>query len=148
MINQYQISFDNSLIDSILKLKNIDRGLKHSNVGGWHSTPFYNIPDWFRHYAEVIEATAKYKIHNFWFNINDQGHSNKWHTHGSNFGLIGIWYLQTPLLSGDFQIKIKNNIETIIPYRDLLITHPSGLDHRVTENLSDQSRISVAFNFN
>jgi hypothetical protein len=147
MIDQYQISFEDSLIDSILKLKNIDRGVKHSNVGGWHSTPFYKTPDWFNSYANTIEAVSKHKIYNFWFNVNSRGHSNRWHTHGSNFSLIGIWYLQVPISSGDFQIKIENNIKTITPYRNLLITHPSGLDHCVTENLSDHDRISVAVNF-
>lgn len=147
MIQRFRISVEDTLIDFILELQKVDRGVNYSNVGGWHSTPFYGIPDWFETYAENIETKAGCNIHNFWFNVNDRGHSNKWHTHGTSFDLIGIWYLQVPESSGDFQIKIENNIETIVPYRELLLTHPSGLEHRVTENLSDQSRISVAFNF-
>jgi hypothetical protein len=147
MIVQYQIPFENLLIDSILKLKNIDRGVKHSNVGGWHSTPFYNIPDWFESYFKIIEKTINNKIHDYWFNINEHGHSNKWHTHGNNFSFIGVWYLQTPDNSGNFCVEIDNKIETIVPYPELFITHPCGINHCVTENQSNQSRVSVAFNF-
>ena len=147
MIKQYQISFDNSLIDHILKLKNIDQGVKYSNVGGWHSTPFYSIPDWFESYSGMIQQTTNKAIHNFWFNINDLGHSNKWHIHGNNYAFIGVWYLQTPPNSGNFCVEIDNKIETIVPYSGLFITHPCGLNHCVTENQSSQSRISVAFNF-
>ena len=147
MIRQYQISFDNLLIDSILKLKSIDQGVKYSNVGGWHSTPFYNTPDWFKFYFEIIETAVNNKIHSFWFNINEQGHSNKWHTHGNNYSFIGVWYLQTPSNSGNFCVEIDNKIEIMVPYSGLFITHPCGLNHCVTENQSVQSRISAAFNF-
>lgn len=147
MIREYQINFDNSLIDKIYELKKIDQGVKFSNIGGWHSTPFYKIPDWFESYAEVIQQTTDKIIHNFWFNINDPGHSNQWHTHGNNFDSIGVWYLQVPVNSGNFCLEANGKTEILVPYPSLFIVHLCGLNHSVSENLSNQSRISAAFNF-
>lgn len=147
MIQQYHISFDNSLIENIYKLKETDRGVKNSNVGGWHSKSFYDSPQWFLSYYNTVCSIVKKDIHNFWFNINGPNHSNKWHTHGNNYSLIGVWYLSIPKNSGNFQIEINDKLETIEPYTELFITHSCGLNHCVTENLSDQNRISVAFNF-
>jgi len=147
MIQQYKISFGQALIDNIYQLKETTKSVRNSNVGGWHSPASYNPPDWFKDYADIISKTADKKIHNFWFNINGPGHSNKWHTHGTNFSLIGVWYLQTPENCGNLEINIDESIEVIIPCTELFVTHPCGINHCVTENISSQDRISVAFNF-
>ena len=147
MIQQYKISFDQALIDNIYQLKETTKSVRNSNVGGWHSPASYNPPKWFKDYADTISKTAGKEIHNFWFNINGPGHSNKWHTHGTNFSLIGVWYLQTPENCGNFEIKINELTEIIVPYKDLFLTHPCGINHRVTKNLASQDRISAAFNF-
>ena len=147
MIQQYRISFDQSLIQYIYQLKEATKSVRNSNVGGWHSPAFYNPPEWFKDYADTISKTSDKKIHNFWFNINGLGHSNNWHTHGTNYSLVGVWYLQTPESSGNLLVEINGQIETIVPYPEMFITHPCGINHRVTENLANQDRISIAFNF-
>jgi hypothetical protein len=147
MIQQYRISFDQSLIDDIYNLKETTKGVRNSNVGGWHSPAFYDPPEWFKDYSNIISKTADKKIHNLWFNINGPGHSNSWHTHGTNYSFVGAWYLKTPENCGNLEIEINDTVEVVVPRTALFITHPCGINHRVTENLSDQSRISVAFNF-
>ena len=147
MIRQYSVAFDQFLIDKIYYLKETAKSVKNSNVGGWHSPAFYNPPEWFKDYADTISKTADKEIHNLWFNINGPGHSNSWHTHGTNYSLVGVWYLQTSENCGNLEIKINDSIEVVVPCIELFITHPCGTNHRVTENLSNQSRISVAFNF-
>lgn len=147
MIEKYYLSFDKSLVENIYKLKETDLGVKHSNVGGWHSKNFNQSPEWFQSYADAICQVVNQDIHSFWFNINDPGHSNKWHTHGNQFNLIGVWYLMVPKDSGNLEIDMNNNIEIVVPYPTLFVVHRCGINHRVTENRSSQSRISVAFNF-
>jgi len=147
MIQQYRISFDQSLIQYIYQLKETTKSVRSSNVGGWHSPASYNIPKWFEGYADTISKTTDKEIYNLWFNINGPGHSNNWHTHGTNYSLVGVWYLQTPESSGNLLVEINGQIETIVPYPEMFITHPCGINHRVTENLANQDRISIAFNF-
>jgi len=147
MIQQYTIPFDEALIEDIYKLKKNNRGVKNSNVGGWHSQSFYNPPEWFKDYSDVISKTADKEIDYLWFNINGPGHSNRWHTHGNSHSLIGVWYLRTTDNSGNLLFKVDNQIKTIIPCSKLFITHSCGINHCVTENLTDQDRVSVAFNF-
>jgi len=147
MIQQYTIPFDQSLIQDIYQLKKTTKGVRNSNVGGWHSQAFYDPLEWFKDYADIISETSNKKIYNLWFNINGPGHSNRWHTHGTNYSFVGVWYLQTPENSGNFLAEVNDQIKTIVPYPKMFITHPCGINHRVTENLTDQDRISVAFNF-
>ena len=147
MIQRNSVAFNQSLIDDIYNLKETTKGVRNSNVGGWHSPAFYDPLEWFKDYSNIISKTADKKIHNLWFNINGSGHSNSWHTHGTNYSLVGVWYLQTPKNSGNFLAEVNDQIKTIVPYPKMFITHLCGINHRVTENLTDHDRISVAFNF-
>lgn len=147
MIQQYRLDIPEKLIENIFADSLKRKSVNASNRGGYHSKPYHVPPPWFQDLANKISRLVDAEIHNFWFNINDAGHSNAWHKHGLDFKFLGVWYLQVPENSGNLEIKIDDRVETIVPYPTLLVIHSCEFNHRVTENQSDQSRISVAFNF-
>jgi len=147
MISQSQLSIPEGLIEEILTLRQQNKGVRNSNRGGWHSKAYDRPLDHWQPWIESVSNFVGKPIHNFWFNVNGSGHSNEWHNHGQHIRAVAVWYLQTPTNSGNFEYKLDNSIESLEPRCGLLITHRGGVDHRVTENLSTELRISVAFNF-
>ncbi len=147
MISKGHLDVPANLIDHILELATHNPGVKFSNQGGWHSEPFYQVSEEYRPWINTIVDFVGQDLNSFWFNINGPGHRNKWHDHGQQFKAIAVWYLQTPTNSGNFEYKLDNVVESIEPSYGLIITHPGGIQHCVTENLSTGLRISVAFNF-
>ena len=114
------------------------------------------------------------KCDGIWFNINPQYAYNFTHTHsGSDFS--AVYYLQIPKVKHNadhdtgnkivfdnpnaaqmnhqfFQNimnynEINSNTWAIEPQENMLVMFPSYLPHRVNQNLSEQDRISIAFNF-
>jgi len=147
MISQSHLSIPEGLIEEILRSRQTTKGVRNSNRGGWHSKAYYKPLDhWQPWIASVADFVGK-PVHNFWFNVNGPGHSNEWHNHGQRIGAVAVWYLQTPDNAGNFEYKTDTSTEILKPTAGLLITHRGGIDHRVTENLSTELRISVAFNF-
>jgi hypothetical protein len=147
MISQSQLSIPDGLIEEILILRQQNKGVRNSNRGGWHSKAYDRPLDHWQSWTDSVSNFVGKPIHNFWFNVNGPGHRNEWHNHGQRIRAVAVWYLQTPKNSGNFEYKLDSNIESLEPSPSLLITHRGGVDHRVTENLSTELRISVAFNF-
>ena len=147
MINQSYLPILEGLIEEILISRQQNKGVRNSNRGGWHSKAYYKPLDHWQIWTDAISDFVGRPIHNFWFNVNGPGHSNEWHNHGQRIRAVAVWYLQTPKNSGNFEYKIDTSTEILEPIAGLLITHRGGIDHRVTENLSEELRISVAFNF-
>jgi hypothetical protein len=147
MISQSHLSIPNGLIEEILISRQQNKGVRNSNRGGWHSKAYYKPLTHWQPWIDSVSSFVGKSIHNFWFNVNGPGHSNEWHNHGQRIRAVAVWYLQTPKNSGNFEYKTDTGTEIIEPLAGLLITHRGGIDHRVTENLSTELRISVAFNF-
>ena len=106
-----------------------------------------------------------------WVNVNEKHHYNEWHIHG-NSTLSGTYYIKHDgsKEQGDIIFKhpknlyiesahwpegiIKNtNIVTsgvvnIKPKSNMLLIFPSWLEHKVGNNLKDDTRISLSFNSN
>jgi uncharacterized protein (TIGR02466 family) len=118
------------------------------------------------HYANEycnFLSFEKVKLQNMWLNINRKKDLNSIHDHPDSV-LSGIFYIKTPEKSGKlifindffirfFPIKVKeynpNNSEiwSFIPKENYLYIFPSWLKHEVKPNLSEEERISLAFNF-
>ena len=147
MIQQHDLAVPPGLIEEVLVLKETLRSVRNSNQGGWHSAASYSIKPQWASWLQDLERLVGHKIHNYWFNVNGPGHSNKWHTHGVRFPAVAVWYLQTPANSGRLLIRQPEGIVAIDPRPGLIVQHPSGIDHSVEENLSTELRISVAVNF-
>jgi uncharacterized protein (TIGR02466 family) len=169
-----KLSIDlSSLKDSISELKLYDVGVNKSNEGGWHSG---DISDKFDNLFLLVKAECNNILHEFnitgscniksaWINANNYKDFNKIHTHPGSF-LSGVFYIKTPDNSGNiyfenpnpivehslYGIKIRernllNSISyEIKPQENDLLIFPSYLPHYVKPNLSNEERISLAFN--
>lgn len=123
-----------------------------------------------RHHIDQYELNYEYgiKIDNLWFSINGKHHYNLQHSHpGSHFACS--YYITVPKNSGkivfinpdklfEYQscfwresLKKYNTINTfkyaLQPVSSLLTIFPAHLDHYVESNKSNQSRITLSFNF-
>ena len=103
-------------------------------------------------------------IDNMWININSKHNFNWSHCHPGSV-LSGTFYVDVPedsnsnfIFEQDKNVSMSNYSEwikktdifdlewKIEPCNNLLLLFPSYLTHKVTPNLSDKERISIAFN--
>ena len=86
----------------------------------------------------------------FWFNIAKPGESTGWHDHKKGSILSGVYYLKVPQNSGNICFRIKQDKKwyfyEIESKENMLLLFDSKLEHSVKKNLSNQKRVSIAFN--
>ena len=154
-----------------------DKGIVRTNVQGWHSTTNMHERPEFKKLVNMLYDCQKtvyeqeyYEsepyLGNMWANINPPGGMNMPHLH-PNCLFSGVYYVKSNPNSGRLKIMDPRpgaqmympirkegdpgrdmwrdaNIEPI-PGR--IIMFPAWLWHSVEENISDNIRISVSFNF-
>ena len=97
--------------------------------------------------VEVFSNTYKFNNIYLWYNINVPGSYNNAHHHNEeNFESImsGVYYISAPVDSGDLIFTESN--ERYEPSSGSLIYFDPTTWHAVDVNLSDENRISMAFN--
>ena len=168
---------NNKLTQDIVNWSNQDKGVKKTNYNGWHSTtdmgnkPEYQllVTELMRMQKEIYdnEHLDRYaKLGNMWANINPPGGMNMPHIHPNSL-FSGVYYVKSQPNCGRLKImdprpgahmqmptrKSGNpgkdlwrdvNIE---PITGRIIMFPAWLWHSVEENMSNDIRISVSFNF-
>jgi len=159
----------------ILDLQCKDEGRIVSNRGGWQSQPIshhlitnllINIM------SQVVTYIAPFKIKSdmslqftqVWANINTKHDYNINHLH-SGF-ISGVYYIKTPPNSGKLIFHNPDKVQSILwhtenfdtitdetsltfeitPEPDLLVLFPAHLEHSVSQNNNDESRLSISFN--
>jgi hypothetical protein len=86
--------------------------------------------------------------HGFWFNEMPPGHSTTLHSHEELDELLSaVYYLRCPAASGRLILHDHDAQVMVIPRPGLLVLFPPDLPHEVEQNRSQQTRLSVAFNF-
>lgn len=116
-----------------------DRGTR-----GWQSRTYTDQPfPWFDNVYKAVEAQEG-AIDSWWFNVNTLGEYTGWHSH-SRWHKVGVLYIQVP--AGDIEFRQGGAYWTESPQTGDLLVFPGSLEHRVLPNISEQVRISVAFNF-
>lgn len=157
-IYKTRIAIPNNMVEQIYKLKNVDEGTPKTNYGGWHSKTFTPYKDyyngrykWTQHFIENITDTVKTKwptvrFSRAWFNLSQEGGTNRWHDHGSH-PLVSVFYIQVP--EGSSSIEFEQNTEKFLysPTEGDLLVFPGKLQHRVLTHNSKIDRISMAINF-
>jgi len=163
------------MIDYALEKEKEGNGELISNQGGFQSKSMREefIP--FRKLCErvlpscmaEIKDTYSYKVNSFtplncWLNVNRKKDYNVHHSH-NNCDFSAVWYLKVPENSGrlvfdnpDFSSPLwvleseynpySRGRGYIVPKENLLVIFKSHLVHFVEPNLSDEPRISFAFN--
>jgi len=152
-------------------------GKKRTNVNGWHSKTDMNKKDeynvltkeLFAMQAEIYKKELldlKPVLGNMWANINYPGGYNRPHLH-PNALFSGVYWIKTPEKSGDLmlyeprqgaQCTMPNRKKGRLPpqlWREIhyepiagrCIMFPAWMWHEVRPNESNDTRISVSFNF-
>jgi hypothetical protein len=84
----------------------------------------------------------------FWFNEMGPGHVTSRHNHEEDDELLsGCYYIRVPAKSGRFLAEMEEGEVPIQPKEGLFLFFSPSLMHAVEENLSEETRLSVAFNF-
>ena len=168
---------NNQLAQDIVNWSNQDKGVSKTNVKGWHSTTDMHTKSEYSQLVTELTRMQKEiydnehidrqpKLGNMWANINPREGMNQPHIH-PNALFSGVYYVQSNPKSGRLKIYdprpgAQINMPTRKsgdPGRDLwrdaniepipgrIIMFPAWLWHSVEENISDDIRISVSFNF-
>lgn len=149
MFKVFEIGVDPGLVDCVLELKNKDKGVKYSNVGGWHSSHTGIVVPWIRPSVENIlsKLDDEYKVKAYWFNVNRMGDSNKWHNHASN-DKVAVYYVKVPENSGSIEFKESQNSKStsFTPQEGQVIVFSGMLLHQVNPSKTTEIRVSAAFN--
>ena len=161
----------------IIAWSNQNKGLKRTNVQGWHSTTDMHKKPEYAKLVSMLYASQKTVydqehldsepvLGNMWANINPPGGMNRAHQHPNSLW-SGVYYIKTPKNSGNLKIDDPRSVacmsrprqkEGKLPDRLLretdyepkagrLIMFPAWLMHCVDPNKSNDIRISVSFNF-
>ena len=169
-VNQY-------LEEQILKWSHQDKGVLKTNAGGWHSSTDMNKKEEYNVLTKELFAmqdeifaqeylTPKPVLGNMWANINYPGNYNRPHLHPNSL-FSGVYWIKTPFKSGNLmlyeprggaQVLMSNRKEGELPsrlWREIqyepvagrIIMFPAWLWHEVKPNESNDTRISVSFNF-
>ena len=167
----------NQLAENIIQWSKEDPGVAKTNRNAWHSTtdmqnrPEYRplIDELFKIVNQVFEEeflTRGAALGNMWANINPPGGYNQPHVH-PNAVFSGVYYVKAPPNSGRLVCQDpRPGIQTCMPdrkkeqvpkhlWRDVriepkenrAIMFNSWLWHSVEPNMSNETRISVSYNF-
>jgi hypothetical protein len=148
MFSQSRIAVDDSVAPEVVRLfKELDHG-RGGSMGTWHGARLRGCPyPWFQAtYDRVAAAVAPLTIDLWWFNCGEQGDEYRWHAH-SPYPRAAVLYVQTPENSGGIEFRRGGEFDVFQPTAGDFIEFDGNLAHRVQRNLSDDYRISVAFNF-
>jgi len=165
------------LAQHIINWSQQDKGIKKTNVKGWHSqTEMHTKPE----YKSLLDELFIFMkeiwkeewldrepvLGNMWANINPPGGYNKPHVHPNTL-FSGVYYIKTPPNCGELICNDpRPGIQTVMPVRikgtppkhlwrevhlesqeGRIIIFPAWLWHCVEPNQSNDIRISVSFNF-
>ena len=161
----------------IIQWSQQDKGEQKTNAGGWHSTTNMNKKEEYNPLTRELfimqeEIYQKEKLSrkpvcgNMWANINGPGNFNRPHIHPNSL-FSGVYWVKTPQKSGNLmvydprpgvQMTMPNRKKGELPpelWREVhyepkagrCIMFPSWLWHEVKPNQSNDTRISVSFNF-
>ena len=157
--------------------KQDSKGVNKTNVNGWHSTTDMNkkheydplTKELFNMQLEIFKKEYlkdKPVLGNMWANINYPGGFNRPHLHPNSL-FSGVYWIKTPEKSGDLMLyEPRPGVHTTMPNRKegklppelwrevhfepiagRCIMFPAWLWHEVKPNESNDTRISVSFNF-
>ena len=165
------------LAQNIIQLSKEYKGVKKTNVNGWHSETNMHekseykplVDELFKMVHQVFNEEfleREPRLGNMWANINLPGGYNKPHVH-PNALFSGVYYIKTPPNCGRLICQDpRPGIQTCMPTRKKIeipkylwrdvhlqpqenraVIFPAWLWHQVEPNESNDIRISVSFNF-
>jgi hypothetical protein len=147
MYTQSCIAVDEGVAAEVVKLyKDLDNA-RGGRYGTWHSRRIKHNPyPWFdATFNRVVAAVGDLTIDEWWFNCGEPGDEYRWHSH-TPYHWSGVFYIQTPVNSGGIEFRDHEAHEIFQPNKGDFLLFPGNLVHRVLKNMSNDFRISAAFN--
>tara|TARA_R110000803_G_scaffold3170_1_gene10745 strand:- start:247 stop:792 length:546 start_codon:yes stop_codon:yes gene_type:complete len=131
-----------------------------SNRNGWQSKSDLHLNEVFFPLVKILNQKIQLYtgspnsfLRDMWVNISPHGSYNEIHCHNTseiNINYSGVLYLKCPPNSGNIIFYNPLNIylrTPITPSENFLLFFNDRLPHSVEPNLSQEDRISIAFNF-
>ncbi len=98
--------------------------------------------------SELLDVAVEKLQCGFWFNSMQKGDVTTPHTHDDDDELMsGVYYIQAPKQSGQLIIGIKGYQSVVEPEAGKFVFFKPNVIHEVSENLSDDHRLSIGMNF-
>lgn len=147
MFTKSYIAVDDCVATEVIRLfKELDHGRGGAH-GTWHGVRMRKNPyPWFHTtFNRVAEAIAPLSIDQWWFNCGEAGDEYLWHSHNP-YKHSAVLYVQVPENSGGIEFRKQEEYQTFNPTAGDFIQFSGNLAHRVQKNMSNDYRISVAFN--
>ena len=130
---------------------------ENRSTQGGYQTPLlewkYFHPQGTEYIDKVVGDIFKFKVKEWWYNINGQGHWNLPHTHSnSDFALVlyltdsdGLLCLINPFAQRASNDSEKDYVRFNLKKGDIII-FPSDLVHYVLPNPREEDRVSISMN--
>ena len=84
----------------------------------------------------------------FWMNEMGPGHVTMPHSHDDDDELLSaVYYISVPRNSGRLVLRQGDASTTVTPREGLFVFFPPDVVHEVTENKSQETRLSIGMNF-
>ena len=168
-IFRHQCSLDlQSIKNYCYEFSSKNPSLVRSNVGGYQSDTHFFIKELEN---EIIKALPRKQSKplkdikvDMWLNINKRGDHNELHMHDpfNLTALSGVFYVDAPKNSGALRLYDPRGCIAIAkdqmyynegftyvsvdPVDNQLIIFPAWIQHMVEPNMSEEDRVSIAFN--
>ena len=171
------VELNRYLEKKIVQWSRQDKGVSKTNAGGWHSKTDMNLKEEYNVLTKELFAmqdeiykkeylTMKPVCGNMWANINGPGNFNRPHLHPNSL-FSGVYWIKTPINSGNLMLydprpgahtimpnrkegKLPSQLWREVHYKPIAgrcIMFPAWLWHEVKPNQSNDTLISVSFNF-
>ena len=100
------------------------------------------------HYASQILQRPEHQLKaGLWFNAMGQGHTTTAHRHDDDDELLSaVYYVRIPDNSGELILSDRNFVTHVTPQEGMLVVFPPDMMHEVTENRSEELRLSLGIN--
>lgn len=99
------------------------------------------------HASQRLDLPVQALKAGFWFNAMGPGQRTLPHHHDEDDELLSaVYYIRVPENSGNLILHVADDRITIRPQEGKLVMFAPALVHEVTENLSQELRLSVAIN--
>ncbi len=97
--------------------------------------------------GKILNCSEKKLKAGLWFNVMNPGDKTTLHRHDDDDELLSaVYYIQLKEQSGFLQLKKENVAIQVTPQPGMFIFFPPNMPHEVSENLSDECRISLGIN--
>jgi len=97
--------------------------------------------------GEILDMECTKLQAGLWFNAMQPGHSTTAHRHDDYDELLSaVYYVKVPKNSGELILTIRNFTTHVTPQEGMMVFFPADMIHEVTENKSNDMRLSLGIN--